>query len=277
MCLLACFLDIIMQPENSINMQQISIVRMAFFIMSLIVVTTGFSNPHELYNLPMINNARKIAFEQGKLVLITFQASWCAPCQWMEQTTFADPEVKAWLQKDFIFLKIDIDHEEGYRLKEHFMVKYLPTIIIFDAYGDVEARKEETLSPNQFLKLIKKVNTENNKKIIIYPLNTDISTTEILDTSSSKDFTQDSIQDITVYYTIQVGLFMKKENADILKTQIVHNTGMPVNIHTETTAGEIYYRLTVGKFRFHNDANLYIADLQSRFDVKPFVIERKSS
>ena len=52
-----------------------------------------------------------------------FHAKWCAPCKWMEQTTFVNPDVSDMMQQNYISLKVDIDDVSGYELKSQYKCK----------------------------------------------------------------------------------------------------------------------------------------------------------
>ncbi len=59
---------------------------------------------------PLPDEALAKARKDNKPLVVEFSASWCIPCQRMEQTTFADATVKALLQK-CVFLRIDTDQQ----------------------------------------------------------------------------------------------------------------------------------------------------------------------
>ena len=56
--------------------------------------------------------AREEARRSNKPVFAYFTASWCAPCQDLKHTTWADAKVDAALRK-FVPIKIDIDEHQG--------------------------------------------------------------------------------------------------------------------------------------------------------------------
>lgn len=62
--------------------------------------------------LRLLDEALARAKEENKLLILDFFAEWCAPCQRMEQTTFADARVKDLLER-CVVVKIDTDQQEG--------------------------------------------------------------------------------------------------------------------------------------------------------------------
>lgn len=117
------------------------------------------------------DEARNLAREEGKLFMISFYAEWCTPCNWMNETTFADSTVQSLLNENYVSFKVDIDDIEGYKLKEKYELKYLPTILIFNTQSKLLLRIEETLSPVQMIQALKKYNSDENKQVIINPVN----------------------------------------------------------------------------------------------------------
>jgi thiol:disulfide interchange protein len=61
---------------------------------------------------------------ENKKVFLHFYAAWCAACKSMEENTFKDPGVIAFLNKDYVPVKVDVDRNK--KISRMFKVKALP-------------------------------------------------------------------------------------------------------------------------------------------------------
>ncbi len=104
---------------------------------------------------------------ENKLIFIDFYASWCAPCELMDETTFNDDRLAAYIDDNYIAYKVDVEDFEGYSLKQQFNVKALPTFLVFSADGVKLARYEESMGAMRFLQELKKYDTNKNKGIMV--------------------------------------------------------------------------------------------------------------
>jgi thioredoxin-related protein len=92
---------------------------------------------------------------EGKKIFIHFRADWCGYCYTMAKKTFRNPAVVAYLQKNFISIRVDYDQEK--RLVSMFKVRGVPDNWFFSKGGEVIRRQEGYIPPDQFLKLLKKI------------------------------------------------------------------------------------------------------------------------
>lgn len=97
--------------------------------------------PHEsilpfkrIKSVAELDNA--IAQAQGKVVMLDFYADWCVACKEFEQTTFADPRVKA-LLSNAVLLQADVtqNSDDDAALLKRFGLYGPPGIIFFDPQG----------------------------------------------------------------------------------------------------------------------------------------------
>ena len=70
----------------------------------------------------------------GKLVLVDIYADWCAQCKELDEKTWPDPAVKAWIAQNAIPIRIDTDAKRK-DLASALKIQSYPSVILLDADG----------------------------------------------------------------------------------------------------------------------------------------------
>jgi len=111
-----------------------------------------------LYN---IEEAKGIAKNGNKLILIDFNADNCGWCKKLEDTTYKEKNVIKIVNENFVFVHFDLDIEankEIYIEKYHKYVQgYLPTLLILDSEGKALYRITGYKTGEQLTELLDKV------------------------------------------------------------------------------------------------------------------------
>lgn len=98
---------------------------------------------------------RALAAARGRPAMVDIWATWCTPCKQMEKTTFANPEVREVLAKNFTTIKVDVSTTgaESTALLKRFDLAGPPGFAFFDARGNerADARLSGYVSPESFL------------------------------------------------------------------------------------------------------------------------------
>jgi thioredoxin 1 len=229
-----------------------------------------------------IEEARKKAAEEGKLLFVDFHAKWCTPCKWMDQTTFKDESVAMLLNSDFVAVKIDIDDYNGYAAKKTFDVKYLPTMLIFNSEGKLIERVEETLSPRLLTNLLNKHNLPENKIVndnlesIIpqpseeKPINS--SPEESLNLPSNEQYRnmQNQYQSQTEF-KVQVGVFSTYDAAQNHVTKLKQTFLEPITVINEIRNGETLFKVRMGQFPTYEEADSFRVILKNDHNLSGIV------
>lgn len=130
------------------------------FILAASLVITWAEFQHRSRSNPLLlkgpipwrtdfESARQEAVAAHKPMLVNFGASWCGPCQQMEETTWQDRAVADAL-KDYVPVSIDIDQQSV--LAEKYQVNLLPTVLIIDPVSGQAGRASMgALGPMEFL------------------------------------------------------------------------------------------------------------------------------
>lgn len=99
-------------------------------------------------DLPLAEATARAAAE-GKLLLLYFTATWCAPCRQMEATTWRDPTVLAHLRDRAIVVKCDSDLAKDLA-RDHVIDGY-PTLVILHPDGRELERIDGYRGPADFI------------------------------------------------------------------------------------------------------------------------------
>lgn len=103
------------------------------------------------------------ARKEGKPVFVDFYTTWCGPCHWMEKNVFALAEVEKLMGERFICLRINIEQEEEI-LVEKMEIESIPTLVFFDADGNVLHRGSGALPPEELIPLAERILSEQKSK-----------------------------------------------------------------------------------------------------------------
>jgi thiol:disulfide interchange protein DsbD len=99
----------------------------------------------------------------GKPAILDYYADWCTDCLRMEQTTFADPQVRAELTRRFVLLQADVtdpNNAEVKAVKNRFGVFGPPALLFFSSRGEElpGLRTYGFRNKDEFLALLRQVN-----------------------------------------------------------------------------------------------------------------------
>jgi thiol:disulfide interchange protein DsbD len=92
-------------------------------------------------------------------VLIDFFAEWCLPCKELDARTFSKPEVAAELGR-FALVKVDCtaDDDVVAARKQRYDAKTLPAVILLGSDGELKARIDKFVPPDELIPLLQRVN-----------------------------------------------------------------------------------------------------------------------
>lgn len=81
------------------------------------------------------DEALKASAEQGKPIFMDAYTTWCHWCKELDKKTFSDAEVVAYLNENFINLKMDMERGEGPKLAQKYNVQGYPTLLFINSKG----------------------------------------------------------------------------------------------------------------------------------------------
>ncbi|HMA61947.1 MAG TPA: DUF255 domain-containing protein, partial [bacterium] len=95
--------------------------KLQFVLMVLVLVVFAMAG-NSSENWYGFNEGLEIAKESEKPTIIDFYTSWCHWCDVMDEKTFSDPEVKDFLEENFVTIRIDAENKNSshtFRGKEY--------------------------------------------------------------------------------------------------------------------------------------------------------------
>jgi tetratricopeptide (TPR) repeat protein len=95
--------------------------------------------------------ARNLAQATNRLLFLDVGAYWCPPCHELDEKTFTDPRVGAWLNEHTVPLHIDAEKGEGVELVDRYRVQAYPTLLLLEPSGVEKGRLVDFIPPDELL------------------------------------------------------------------------------------------------------------------------------
>ena len=100
-----------------------------------------------------LENAKKTAAKDKKIIFVDVWATWCGPCKQMLKTTYQDKQVVE-RSKKFIPVLVNFDKEPAFVKKYH--ITQIPVVMFLDTKGNV-LKRAEFLDAQGMLKVMDEV------------------------------------------------------------------------------------------------------------------------
>ncbi len=131
-------------------------VGVACLVLATFLVTSRAMQGPGVAWKPYSDDVLKEAGKLNKPVIIDFYATWCTPCNELEEVTFHDASVVNQAESNFVMVKVDVTKGGNplyERLLQQYGVKGVPTIVFLDSNGKErqDLRLVDYLPPDQFL------------------------------------------------------------------------------------------------------------------------------
>lgn len=257
-------------PFTNVNLRYISKPTMRVFIV-LSFLLPSFFVAGQLKSPVMssdktVAEAIKRSSSEKKLLFIYFHAEWVQLCQWMKTFTFTDTDLAQFLQKNALFLELDIETPIGSTEKQSYRVNTLPTMILFDASGNQLVRIEEAMNAPKLLSILNTWNLEENKRPQTGNMS-DKNTNQSTQHLDRPDLlpSQNNITDDggTIYYGIVIKYFHQYEQALQYTQQFQGQVEKRVSVKAKEIANNLFqYQIIVSNFSSTEEARAYLPKLR---------------
>lgn len=123
------------------------------YFLLLILFFTG--NLHaQVFWLNDLESAKSVAKESNKLIVMDFWATWCGPCNVMDEKLWQSSEM-APFSKNFVGVKIDFDN--NHTLAIAYNAQVIPKVVLATATGDVIWENVGFSNADSYLTILKAV------------------------------------------------------------------------------------------------------------------------
>ena len=130
---------------------QISAVIVAVMFAS-VVSSAGAQGLNDIPWHSNVEQAKKVAQQQNKLVLLHFDASWCRPCKALETYVFRAAAVKKAIAENVVPVRLDADRELS--LVNEYDVSMVPFDVIITPGGRVITERRSPADAENYAKMI---------------------------------------------------------------------------------------------------------------------------
>ncbi|MFT2090776.1 thioredoxin family protein [Paraglaciecola sp. 2405UD69-4] len=113
-------------------------------------------------NPMLLPEALAAAKSSNKLVLADMSAIWCPTCRRLDKEIFANEEVKAELEKNYVFARIEYESPAGEDFRRSYDVEGFPTLLILDENAKKLIQLPLEFDPKKFIENIQKVSQAVN-------------------------------------------------------------------------------------------------------------------
>ncbi|MFQ5503137.1 MAG: thioredoxin family protein [Phycisphaerae bacterium] len=103
-------------------------------------------------------SAQQQAADTGKPIILYFTGTWCVPCRIMKRQVWADEQVAAMVNAQFIPVAIDVDNPDYAEVLARYNVVGPPVTIVTDPQGNALQWRAGGIGKTEFLELLKTSN-----------------------------------------------------------------------------------------------------------------------
>ncbi|NQU21369.1 MAG: thioredoxin family protein [Candidatus Nealsonbacteria bacterium] len=127
-------------------------------VVSILLSNSGHAAQATLQWQPTLENAKRLAAQTNRLVLVHFWADWCQPCRKMQRDILSRPEVISELQASYVPVKINADHFPT--TCRQFGVTGLPADVIISPQGQVLGKLRLVSTPSEYIAQLRQAATQ---------------------------------------------------------------------------------------------------------------------
>lgn len=238
-------------------------------------------------------NSKSRAMTEGKLYFVDFDASYCATCRNMDESTYMSERLANYINKNVVAVRVDVQDFDGVMWSQQYEVEALPTMLIFNEKGELVKRLVGYKSSDDLIqefsqlralntapivspiptpapapiaadKPMSKTNSSNNPSLFKPTPNTN-SNPVLTEEPTSTGF---GLYEIAVRkqeskgFGVQVGVFSTYETVLAEASKLKRKYTKKTLIHVDKYNGSVVYKLVLGTFNSKREAAYFRNDLR---------------
>lgn len=132
---------------------------LAILVAPLLVLMTAFA-PNSLmvkFEAASWEQSKAKAQSEGKLYFVDFDASYCATCRTMDESTYMDQRLASYIGEHVVAQRVDVQDFDGVMWSQQYEVDALPTLLVFDEQGNLVRRLVGYQNADDLLKVFSEV------------------------------------------------------------------------------------------------------------------------
>ena len=119
------------------------------------------------------DTAKNKAFSEGKLYFVDFDASYCATCRNMDQSTYMSSQLANYMEKNVVALRVDVQDFDGVMWSQQYEVEALPTMLVFNEEGKLVKKIVGYQSANDLMDVFSSSKTTTPLNSAAQPISSD--------------------------------------------------------------------------------------------------------
>lgn len=228
---------------------------------------------------------------QGKLYFVDFDASYCATCRTMDESTYMDQRLARYISDNVVAQRVDVQDFDGVMWSQQYEVEALPTMLVFDEQGNLVRRLVGYQSADDLLRVFAEVrrpvavNQPYQPAVAVVtprqPVAADQPMTRpsnqpavaLVSPSADQAPLEKREEGLGLYeiavrrqasegYAVQVGVYSSYETVLEQASKMKGRYNKKTIVHIARLQGDVVYKLLLGQFPSKRDAAYFRNDLR---------------
>lgn len=233
---------------------------------------------------------------EGKLYFVDFDASYCATCRHMDQTTYTNTELADYMRQNVVAKRIDVQDFDGVMWSQEYEIEALPTMLVFNKDGKLIKRLVGYKSATELIQEFEQA----KGAVLPQPMSSDEpmpapvaketpaaftvplpeeKETPVTKKEQTEDFfsnkplvpvttKKDALYEIDVRkktsagYAVQVGAFASYTSFMKEAERLTNQFNVKALLHVENNAVAPIYKLLLGNFLTKHNAQVFVRQLK---------------